>query len=208
MHGRGLGKRGRNWRNCTRQRERGGGGGLQLCSQITCHNPSHLSRIRGNTVEIPVSSKWTKEDCERIIIHLLLEEYLQEDYGFTAYQTTVYLVPGPRCRLLLNSVINVLKLEFDPPSTKEMIKKKDMSLKRAAGSSSSSSLSSSTSGATSKITKKPKVFVRPASYNDDDDPFEVFDDGKGDDDDVVMIAGGSKGNHVKESSEEPILVED
>ncbi|XP_021045191.1 ATP-dependent DNA helicase Q1 [Mus pahari] len=43
-----------------------------------------------------------REDLEKIIAHALLQQYLKEDYSFTAYATISYLKVGPRACLLSN----------------------------------------------------------------------------------------------------------
>ncbi|GAB1291409.1 ATP-dependent DNA helicase Q1 [Apodemus speciosus] len=43
-----------------------------------------------------------REDLEKIIAHALLQQYLKEDYSFTAYATISYLKVGPRANLLSN----------------------------------------------------------------------------------------------------------
>lgn len=41
-----------------------------------------------------------REDCERVVVYLLLEGVLREDFHFTPYSTISYLVPGPNARLV------------------------------------------------------------------------------------------------------------
>nr|KAF6453679.1 RecQ like helicase [Molossus molossus] len=43
-----------------------------------------------------------REDLEKIIAHFLLQQYLKEDYSFTAYATISYLKTGPKANLLNN----------------------------------------------------------------------------------------------------------
>ena len=38
----------------------------------------------------------TREDCERVIVDMLLEGVLREDFHFTPYSTISYLLPGPK----------------------------------------------------------------------------------------------------------------
>ena len=42
----------------------------------------------------------SREDCERVVVYLLLEGVLREDFHFTPYSTISYLVPGPNARLV------------------------------------------------------------------------------------------------------------
>ncbi|XP_034500564.1 ATP-dependent DNA helicase Q1 isoform X2 [Ailuropoda melanoleuca] len=46
--------------------------------------------------------KLPREDLEKMIAHLLLQQYLKEDYSFTAYATISYLKIGPKANLLNN----------------------------------------------------------------------------------------------------------
>jgi len=46
----------------------------------------------------------SKEDTERVLINLILEGFIKEDFHYTAYSTISYLLPGPR---------EVLKVEMD-----------------------------------------------------------------------------------------------
>jgi len=42
----------------------------------------------------------SREDCERVVVYLLLEGVLREDFHFTPYSTISYLVPGPNAKLV------------------------------------------------------------------------------------------------------------
>lgn len=53
--------------------------------------------LRMRDVEAPDLSR---EDCERVIVDLLLEGVLREDFHFTPYSTISYLLPGPKARLV------------------------------------------------------------------------------------------------------------
>ena len=44
------------------------------------------------------AKKITNKEYEYIIIHLLLEGYLREDFHFTPYNTISYILPGPKAR--------------------------------------------------------------------------------------------------------------
>ena len=41
-----------------------------------------------------------REDCERVIVDMLLEGVLREDFHFTPYSTISYLLPGPKAELV------------------------------------------------------------------------------------------------------------
>ncbi|XP_023784017.1 ATP-dependent DNA helicase Q1 [Cyanistes caeruleus] len=56
-----------------------------------------VSKFRVSEVTPP---KHPREELERIIAHLLLQQYLKEDFSFTAFATISYLKVGPKARLL------------------------------------------------------------------------------------------------------------
>ncbi|XP_042690864.1 ATP-dependent DNA helicase Q1 [Centrocercus urophasianus] len=58
-----------------------------------------LSKLRVAEVTPP---KLPREELERIIAHLLLQQYLREDFSFTAFATISYLKIGPKASLLKN----------------------------------------------------------------------------------------------------------
>ncbi|NWT04565.1 RECQ1 helicase, partial [Mionectes macconnelli] len=51
-----------------------------------------------------------REELERIIAHLLLQQYLKEDFSFTAFATISYLKVGPKAYLLRNEA-HVITME-------------------------------------------------------------------------------------------------
>lgn len=55
-----------------------------------------------------------REDMERVIAHILLQQYLKEDYSFTAYATISYLKTGPKANLLKNPAHVVTMLVGKP----------------------------------------------------------------------------------------------
>ncbi|KAM8974320.1 ATP-dependent DNA helicase Q1 [Pelodytes ibericus] len=63
------------------------------------------SKLRVADVRPP---KLSRSDLERIIAHLLLEQYLKEDFSFTAYATISYMKKGPKCALLKNENHQIL----------------------------------------------------------------------------------------------------
>ncbi|XP_077026361.1 ATP-dependent DNA helicase Q1 [Tamandua tetradactyla] len=54
--------------------------------------------------------KLPREDLEKMIAHFLLQQYLKEDYSFTAYATISYLKIGPKANLL-NSEAHVITVQ-------------------------------------------------------------------------------------------------
>lgn len=55
------------------------------------------SNLRVRDVKAPDLSR---EDCERVIVDMLLEGVLREDFHFTPYSTISYLLPGPKAGLI------------------------------------------------------------------------------------------------------------
>ncbi|XP_068134138.1 ATP-dependent DNA helicase Q1 isoform X2 [Hyperolius riggenbachi] len=55
------------------------------------------SKLRASQVLPP---KLPREELERIIAHLLIQQYIKEDFSFTAYATISYLKTGPKSSLL------------------------------------------------------------------------------------------------------------
>ncbi|KAM6162627.1 LOW QUALITY PROTEIN: ATP-dependent DNA helicase Q1, partial [Erethizon dorsatum] len=56
-----------------------------------------------------------REDLEKIIAHFLLQQYLKEDYSFTAYATISYLKIGPKANLL-SSEAHVISMQVKKPT--------------------------------------------------------------------------------------------
>lgn len=61
--------------------------------------------------------KLPREDLEKIIAHFLLQQYLKEDYSFTAYATISYLKIGPKAHLLSNEA-HVIAMQVKKPTQK------------------------------------------------------------------------------------------
>ncbi|CAF1657756.1 unnamed protein product [Rotaria magnacalcarata] len=75
-----------------------------------------------------------KLDLQRLILQLIVEQYLKEDFHFTSYATTCYLKPGPRaeyiknekCQILLDIVENAKRptLTTNKKRAKQIVDKK------------------------------------------------------------------------------------
>lgn len=63
-----------------------------------------VSKLRVAEVIPP---KLPREEMERIIAHLLLQQYLKEDFSFTAFATISYLKIGPKAGLLKNEAHHI-----------------------------------------------------------------------------------------------------
>ncbi|XP_039250997.2 ATP-dependent DNA helicase Q1-like isoform X1 [Styela clava] len=60
----------------------------------------------------------TSEDVQRILVFMIMNQYLKEDFHFTPYATISYLVPGPQ-----SSLISFNKPELSLPSSKSNSRK-------------------------------------------------------------------------------------
>uniref|UniRef100_A0A3Q2L9X2 ATP-dependent DNA helicase n=1 Tax=Equus caballus TaxID=9796 RepID=A0A3Q2L9X2_HORSE len=56
-----------------------------------------------------------REDLEKMIAHFLLQQYLKEDYSFTAFATISYLKTGPKADLL-NNEAHVISMQVKKPT--------------------------------------------------------------------------------------------
>ena len=53
----------------------------------------------------------TRESCERVIVQLILDGVLKEDFHFTPFATVAYIVEGPRKDLAVEGRVAV-NLDF------------------------------------------------------------------------------------------------
>lgn len=77
-----------------------------------------------------------KIDLQRLILQLIIDQYLKEDFHFTPYTTVCYIVPGPRakhllesnCEIMLDMIESTKKRSSNPTKKSEMqvIRKKSM----------------------------------------------------------------------------------
>ena len=64
---------------------------------VDAWNGKGQASLRVREVKSPDLSR---EDCERVIVHLLLEGVLREDFHFTPYSTISYVLPGSKARVV------------------------------------------------------------------------------------------------------------
>lgn len=86
---------------------------LKLIDAWTGKGPS---KLRPSDVQ---SVTFSRDICERIVIYLLLESYLKEEFHFTPYSTISYINKGTKAKLLKD---NKFKILFDMPSLKRNVK--------------------------------------------------------------------------------------
>lgn len=68
-----------------------------------------------------------KIDVQRLILQLIIDKYLKEDFHFTPYTTICYLIPGPRapyirdddCQIMLDMIESTKKRASNPTKTEE-----------------------------------------------------------------------------------------
>uniref|UniRef100_A0A6B2KYE2 ATP-dependent DNA helicase n=1 Tax=Arcella intermedia TaxID=1963864 RepID=A0A6B2KYE2_9EUKA len=65
----------------------------------------------GYVFDVGVFCDWNKSDCERLLIKMLLEEIIEEDFVSTAYSTSSYLRKSYGAQKILKGVC-ALKMEF------------------------------------------------------------------------------------------------
>ncbi|OWK59565.1 ATP-dependent DNA helicase Q1 [Lonchura striata] len=116
-----------------------------------------VSKFRVPEVTPP---KHTREELERIIAHLLLQQYLKEDFSFTAFATISYLKVGPKARLLKNDGQHIITIERITNS-KSFFKVKPSQSSNSKGSRENAQTGSKTvQGA---VVKKSQEHKRPSS---------------------------------------------
>ncbi|XP_064012063.1 ATP-dependent DNA helicase Q1 isoform X2 [Pogoniulus pusillus] len=89
-----------------------------------------------------------REELERIVTHLLLQQYLKEDFSFTAFATISYLKIGPKASLLKNEA-HVVTIEG-------ITKKKSVYKDKPSQSSNSSAQTVSKTTQDSEVKKSEK----------------------------------------------------
>jgi len=108
----------------------------------------------------------SREDCERVIVDMLLEGVLREDFHFTPYSTISYLLPGPKAGLIHSG--KRLYMDFRDDSDSKSTPKK--AKKRQSNRPSHSKTSNASK---SKMAKTDGELVRNPSEttveNDDDE---------------------------------------
>lgn len=96
---------------------------------VDAWNGKGQASLRVREIKAPDLSR---EDCERVIIHLLLEGVLREDFHFTPYSTISYVLPGSKARVVQSGTKRIF-MNFRTNSPQKKIKKKTR--KRALNSS-------------------------------------------------------------------------
>ena len=75
-----------------------------------------------------------KIDLQRLILQMIIDQYLKEDFHFTPYNTICYLIPGARakllqndsCQLVMDMIESTKKRSLTSTSVKSPTKKKSM----------------------------------------------------------------------------------
>ncbi|XP_032301942.1 ATP-dependent DNA helicase Q1 [Coturnix japonica] len=115
-----------------------------------------LSKLRVSEVTPP---KLPREELERIIAHLLLQQYLREDFSFTAFATISYLKIGPKARLLKNEA-HIITIQ-GTTNKKSVYKNKPSESSKSEGSGENAQTVSKTT--LNSAVKKSQELKRPNS---------------------------------------------
>ncbi|KAL9955233.1 hypothetical protein ACROYT_G036526 [Oculina patagonica] len=138
----------------------------------------------------------SREDCERVIVNLLLEGVLREDFHFTPYSTISYLLPGPKAKLVQKAGKKVF-MDFKVDSRFKKVKQKTS--KRSLDSS-------NMAGKKGALSKKNTMEPDKKSTRESIDNSEIVDD---DYEDFVSCAKRAKLSttaHIVESDEDDELI--
>ena len=76
---------------------------IDYLQQNSCQRLTALKIIEQVSIKTMI-----KIDVQRLILKLLIEQYLKEDFRFTAYTTICYIVPGPKANQIRNSNCQIL----------------------------------------------------------------------------------------------------
>ncbi|CAG5119489.1 unnamed protein product [Candidula unifasciata] len=124
--------------------------------------------LKVKSVAVP---PFSKETAERVLAHMLIHDYLQEDFHFTAYSTICYIVPGSKAKLLQNNSAKILmdfqvktakKASVDVPNNSSAVSSPSATKPLISGDSSALSVSKRTPSSASKgasTKEKPKLVI-------------------------------------------------
>ncbi|KAM4747169.1 ATP-dependent DNA helicase Q1 [Rhinophrynus dorsalis] len=87
------------------------------------------SKLRVSDVQPP---KLPRNEIERIIAHLLLQQYIKEDFSFTAYATISYIKRGPKADLLKNDKCPILLQMGQAKNCAAKVKSPDATCKKSS----------------------------------------------------------------------------
>ncbi|KAI8807373.1 P-loop containing nucleoside triphosphate hydrolase protein [Cladochytrium replicatum] len=99
-------------------------GGKRKSTGKNAKSSVNVDALRAKDEYLPPSNKrFSKEDCEIILLHLILEKYIKEDFHFTPYATHSYLTPAPRgTRLMSSGTSYSIKVELPSATQTEATK--------------------------------------------------------------------------------------
>ncbi|BFZ04235.1 hypothetical protein BsWGS_07274 [Bradybaena similaris] len=118
--------------------------------------------LKVNSVAVP---PFDKETAERILAHLLIHDYLQEDFHFTAYSTICYVVPGSKAKLLQNNSAKVI-MDFQSKTSAKAVKAASVSAPSSTSSPRSSSATKPLAAGNSPALSTSKITQSSASKVD------------------------------------------
>ncbi|KAE8269830.1 hypothetical protein A4X09_0g2514 [Tilletia walkeri] len=151
-----------------------------------------LSTVSGGKVDL------VKEDCEKLVVGLLVKGFLQDDYHYTAYAVNVYVQPGPQA-------IRLTRLtKAQAQTTKNLVKIAIPESRKGGSKPRASNADKSTTS--SKVAEPSSATAKGKNRVIDDididlDLEDIFDD-VDDDDDVVIAPTRQAARQIHVSDEE------
>lgn len=101
------------------------GEALSILDYLEANSTQRLTALKV-VEQVPIKTL-TKFDLQRLLLQMLIDQYLKEKFRFTSYATICYIIPGPRANYLKNSNAQVFldmlettkKRNVAPKSTRE-----------------------------------------------------------------------------------------
>ncbi|CAD6898245.1 unnamed protein product [Tilletia caries] len=133
-----------------------------------------LNEVAGGKVEL------SKDDCERLVVGLLIKDFLQDDYLYNAYAVNVYVQPGPQAIRLTRLSQQAAK------AAKNMVQ---VAIPGVGGAGAKPRVSASKAQASSADSTRASSSKAKRKAVDDFDDDDLFDDV--DDDEPVAVSGAN-----------------
>lgn len=79
---------------------------LQIIDYLHAHGKERLTALK---LSEQISMKtMIRIDVQRLILQMIIDQYLKEDFHFTPYSTVCYIVPGAKASLLRNGHCEIM----------------------------------------------------------------------------------------------------
>ncbi|XP_006121339.2 ATP-dependent DNA helicase Q1 [Pelodiscus sinensis] len=124
-----------------------------------------------------------RDELERIIAHFLLQQYLKEDFSFTAYATIAYLKIGPKADLLKNEA-HIITIQG---RSNKKVKSSQASNSEGTGGNVQDDISKTVQNAAAKKAKEHKRRHRENSFKAKKSKVEEEEEEDDDDDRLVVL---------------------